>query len=100
MCIRDSVIIELDKIDEKLKFVSNDLDKADSTMKRLQKYINYFNRQYMGDKVIIGCIIAILVIIVIIFICSFVCDFDEGNFLDKIKTVSYTHLTLPTTPYV
>eukprot|EP00826_Nyctotherus_ovalis_P048499 TRINITY_DN5722_c0_g1_i3.p2 TRINITY_DN5722_c0_g1~~TRINITY_DN5722_c0_g1_i3.p2 ORF type:complete len:101 (+),score=37.60 TRINITY_DN5722_c0_g1_i3:73-375(+) len=82
MCIRDSVIIELDKIDEKLKFVSNDLDKADSTMKRLQKYINYFNRQYMGDKVIIGCIIAILVIIVIIFICSFVCDFDEGNFLD------------------
>ena len=83
--VADNVIIELDKIDEKLKFVSNDLDKADSTMKRLQKYINYFNRQYMGDKVIIGCIITILVVVVIILICSFIFDFDEGNFIDKVK---------------
>ena len=25
---------------------------------------------------------------------------DEGRFLDTVRTVSYTHLTLPTTPYV
>ena len=27
-------------------------------------------------------------------------DFDEGEFWDNSRAVSYTHLTLPTTPYV
>ena len=83
--VADNIIIELDKIDQKPKFVSNDLDKANSTMRRLKKYINYFNRQYMGDKVIIGCVITILVVVVIILICSFIFDLDEGNFVDKVK---------------
>eukprot|EP00826_Nyctotherus_ovalis_P021672 TRINITY_DN1703_c0_g1_i12.p1 TRINITY_DN1703_c0_g1~~TRINITY_DN1703_c0_g1_i12.p1 ORF type:complete len:232 (-),score=88.28 TRINITY_DN1703_c0_g1_i12:68-763(-) len=83
--VADTVLIDLDKVNERLKFVSNELDKADSTMGRLKKYVNYFNRHYMSDKAIMGCIICILVLIVVVLICSFAFKLDNGNFIDKIK---------------
>jgi len=83
--VADNVIIELDKIDERLKFVSNELDRADSTTARLKKYVNYFNRHYMSDKAIVALIICVLVLIIIILICSFVFKFGNGSFVDKVK---------------
>ena len=64
--------------------MSNELDKADSTMGRIQKYINFFNRHYMGDKIFLGCICCVLVIIVIIFIMSFVLKSGIKSTIDKI----------------
>lgn len=83
--VADAALIDLDKVNERLKFVSNELDRADSTMGRLKKYVNYFNRHYMGDKAIMGCIICVLVLIVVVLICSFAFKLDDGNFIDKIK---------------
>ena len=61
----------MDKIDKKFEFVEEELNKMDSTMKRITKYINFFSRHYMGDKIIVGCICIILIIILVIFILMF-----------------------------
>ncbi len=65
--------------------MDSELSKMDSTMVRLQKYINFFARHYMGDKIIIGCICCILVIIIIIFIINMVDSSALKKAVDQVK---------------
>ncbi len=70
---------------KQLDFVDSELSRADSTMTRLKKSINYFSRNYMTDRLILCCIIVIMLILLAILFVTIFLPTQSKQLVDEVK---------------
>ena len=77
--IADDNLIELDRQKEQIIRIQESNQKLDSTMKRTQKYLNYFGKSFLKDPVTLTMIVLIVLTLIGVIIVQFLPSKEEDK---------------------